>query len=79
MLCARGREGVKQVAEHIREYAAADGVPCRNPELAAEMFINMMRGWYSSAMLRSQPVSPAEVKASTRDMVRLFMASRAAW
>lgn len=76
---ARGREGVKQVAEHIREYAAADGVPCRHPELAAEMFIDLMRGWYSSAMLRSQPVSPAEVKAWTRDMVRLFMASRASW
>lgn len=76
---SRGREGVKQVAEHIRDYAAAEGVPCRNPETAAEMFIDLQRGWYSSAMLRSQPVTPAEIKAWTRDMVRLFIASRSSW
>lgn len=76
---ARGRLGVQQVADHIRDYAALEGVPCNDPETAAEMFIDLQRGWYSSAMLRSRPVSLAEIKAWTRDMVRLFMASRPGW
>jgi AcrR family transcriptional regulator len=76
---ARGRLGVQQVAEQIRDYAALEGIPCRDPETAAEMFIDLQRGWYSSAMLRSRPVTLAEVKAWTRDMARLFVASRASW
>lgn len=76
---ARGRLGVQQVAEHIREYSALEGLPCRDPETAAEMFIDLQRGWYSSAMLRSRPVTLAEIKAWTRDMLKLFLASRPSW
>jgi TetR/AcrR family transcriptional repressor of mexJK operon len=76
---ARGRLGVRQVAEHIGDYAVAEGVPCQNPEAAAEMFIDLLRGWYSSAMLRSRPVTPAEIKSWTRDVLRLFLASRSSW
>lgn len=76
---ARGLQGVSQVAEHIRDYAAQEGVPCRDPEAAAEMFITLLRGWYSSVMLRSRPVSVVEIKAWTRRMLQVFMAGRPSW
>lgn len=76
---ARGRVGVRQVAELIREYADRDDIPCRDPEAAAEILIVMLRGWYSSVMLRSRPVTAAETRTWARKMVAAFLASRPAW
>jgi AcrR family transcriptional regulator len=76
---ARGQVGVRQVAEHIREHALKDGVPTRDPEAAAALFIDILRGRYSGMMLRSQPVTTAEITAWTREMVQLFLASRPSW
>jgi TetR/AcrR family transcriptional regulator, mexJK operon transcriptional repressor len=71
--------GVRQVSEHIRDYAIADGVPCQDPDAAAEMFITLLRGWYSTMMLRSRATTPAEIKAWTRKTLKLFLASRPSW
>lgn len=76
---ARGREGVRQVAEHIRDYAVAENIPCRDAEVAADMFISLLRGWYSNAMLRSQAVTVTEIRTWTRNMLELFLASRSSW
>lgn len=76
---ARGRMGVRQVAEHIRDYAVEEGVPCQDPEAAAEMFITLLRGWYSTMMLRSRAPTVAEIKAWTRRTLKLFLASRPSW
>jgi hypothetical protein len=43
------------------------------------MFISLLRGWYSGVMLRSRPVTLAEIRAWSRKALRLFMASRPAW
>lgn len=76
---ARGQVGVQQVAGHIREYAITDGVPCRDPDAAAALFIDVLRGRYGGMMLRSRQVSAAEITAWTRGMVETFLAGRASW
>ena len=76
---ARGQVGVRQVAEHIRDYATRDGVPCRDPDAVAALFIDILRGRYGGMMLRSQPVTAAEITAWTREMVQVFLASRPSW
>jgi TetR/AcrR family transcriptional repressor of mexJK operon len=76
---ARGRVGVKQVARHIEEYAKEDGIPCRDPVLVADVFIQMTRGWYSECMLRNDQVSPKEIKTWVTQMVNWFMGNRKTW
>lgn len=76
---ARGQIGIDQVAEYIRDYAETEHIPCREPSDAAEIFIALLRGWYSGAMLRSRAVSAAEIRAWIRRMLPIFLASRSAW
>lgn len=76
---ARRRIGVLQVSEHIRDYALKEGVPCKDPEGAAEIFHTLLTGWYSDASLASRPVTTAEVRAWTRQMLKLFLAARSSW
>jgi AcrR family transcriptional regulator len=75
----RRRVGVRQVAEHLRDYAVADGAPCRDPEGVAELFIDLLTGWYSGMMLRNRTATAAEIGAWTRQMVKVFLASRPSW
>jgi AcrR family transcriptional regulator len=75
----RSRAGVQQVAEHIREYALEEEIPCRNPEAAAEMFTTMLRGFYSDVMLSGRPATMAEVGAWTERMLEVFLAGRRGW
>jgi TetR/AcrR family transcriptional repressor of mexJK operon len=76
---ARGRVGVKQISRYIQEYAQLDGISCRHPEIAADMFLQLTRGWYSERMLRNGPVSSKEIRAWVRQMVHWFMATRKTW
>lgn len=76
---ARNRVGVLQVAEHIRDYAVKDDVPCRDPEAAAEVFIALLRGWYAAAMLKAPADIDAEIKAWTGALLEMFLASRPTW
>jgi len=76
---ARGDIGRQQVTGFIKEYAAIEGLRCRHPQLAADMFLNLTRGWYAQMMLRSRPVTSAEIKAYVRRMLKWFMATRASW
>jgi hypothetical protein len=76
---ARGRIGVRQVADYIREYAELEQIPCRDPELAAEMFISMQRGWYGSVVLRKRAVTLTEIRAWTHRTIAMFVAGRAGW
>lgn len=47
----RSVTGVRQVSNFIARCALADGIPCHNPALIAEMFILMLRGRYVDVML----------------------------
>lgn len=76
---ARNQVGVRQVCDYIRDFAAADDVPCRDPQRAAELFITLLHGWYGRALLRARPVTPAEVRAWTDGMLQNFLAGRSAW
>jgi TetR/AcrR family transcriptional repressor of mexJK operon len=76
---ARGEVGLQQVSEYIQEYADLEAVPCRQPQLAADIFLSVIRGWYAQMMLRSRPVQPAEIKAYVQRMLKWFMATRSTW
>jgi AcrR family transcriptional regulator len=75
----RGEVGLRQVGQYIEEYAEIEGIPCRQPRLAAESFLTLIRGWYAQMMLRSRPVKSAEITAYVRGMLKWFMATRATW
>jgi len=76
---ARGRVGVKQITRYIQEYAERDAIPCRHPGIAADMFLQLTRGWYSEHMLRNRPVSSKEVRGWVSQMLNWFMATRNTW
>src|SRR4029077_4510835 len=76
---ARGRVGVQQVTGYIQEYADVEDVPCRHPDVAADMFLKLTKGWYSEMMLRSRPVTLAEIKTSVQQTLKWFMATRPTW
>jgi AcrR family transcriptional regulator len=75
----RGRIGVQQIAELIEEYAVKDGVPCRDPQGAAELFILTLRGWYHETLLTSRSVSNADLKAVIDRILGMFLAARPSW
>jgi TetR/AcrR family transcriptional repressor of mexJK operon len=76
---ARGQVGVKQIARYIQEYAERDDIPCRHPEIAADMFLQLTRGWYNECMLRNGLVGSKEIKAWVSQMLNWFMATRKTW
>jgi AcrR family transcriptional regulator len=76
---ARGEIGRQQVTAYIKKYAASEGVRCRHPRLAADMYLSLTRGWYAQMMLRRSPVTSAEINSYVRSMLRWFMATRGTW
>ncbi|CAN7338539.1 TetR/AcrR family transcriptional regulator [Phenylobacterium sp. LjRoot225] len=76
---ARSRAGVQQVTDFIQDYAAKEGITCRDPEAAAEMFTTLLRGFYGDVMLKGHVATAAEIKAWTRRMVKVFLAGRPGW
>jgi TetR/AcrR family transcriptional repressor of mexJK operon len=71
--------GVHQVAALIEEYALKDGIPCRDPVAAAEIYLMMHKGWYYSRMLTDRPVSNAEMIAAIEKILKHFLAGRSSW
>jgi AcrR family transcriptional regulator len=71
--------GVQQVAALIEEYAVKDGVPCRDPAGAAEIYLMMHKGWYYSRMLTNRPVGNAEMTAAIEKILKHFLAGRSSW
>jgi AcrR family transcriptional regulator len=76
---ARARFSIGQIAGYIREFAAKDQVPCRDPEGAAEIFNFMVRGLYHDIRSGAHPVDSKELRRMVEKIVTLFLASRAAW
>jgi AcrR family transcriptional regulator len=75
----RSRIGIDQIAEFIRECAAADGIPCKDAESVAEAFTFMLRGWYGNVMLENRKVLPSEREKWVRRAVRVLLSSRSEW
>jgi AcrR family transcriptional regulator len=76
---ARTCEGVRQVTDLIRDYAAKDSVACRSPEVAAEMFTTSLRGFYGDLMQGGSPPAPEGIRSWVREMVAVFLAGRSDW
>jgi AcrR family transcriptional regulator len=77
---ARMEIGVEQVAALIRDAAEREDIPCRDPRKPARMFLTMTRGWYyGDILLTNRMVSGPEVREFVDDILRTFMAGRAAW
>jgi AcrR family transcriptional regulator len=76
---ARAHMGLDQVTRHISEYALIEGIPCRHPQIAADMFLKLTKGWYWEMMLRSHPVTSAQIKTFVTTMLNWFMATRSTW
>lgn len=75
----RNALGLKRVSQFIRECADADGVACRDPDGAAEAFLQMMRGWHANAMLSNRRVTRAQRKRWVDRSVHVLLSSREAW
>ena len=76
---ASSQLGVQSIVAVIREFAERDGVPCRAPEAAAELYQITIAGWiYQSVLTNNVPELEAG-KAWVAHATRLFVASRAAW
>lgn len=71
--------GIAQISGFICQCATTDGIPCRKPELVAECFTLLLRGWYAYAIVSEQPVTLVERKAWVEQMVDLLLAGRAGW
>jgi AcrR family transcriptional regulator len=76
---ARSRFSIGQIANYIRDFAARDGIPCRDPEGAAEIFNFMVRGLYHDIRSGAHPVDPRELRRMVEKIVAIFLASRPTW
>lgn len=73
------RVGVAQIGEFIRQCADADGITCRAPDVPAECFILLLRGWYGYAMVDECP-TPKHVREQwVEGMVDTLIAGRLGW
>lgn len=75
----RNRLGIKRIARFIRQCAAADDIPCRNPDGIAEIFIASIRGWYVTVLQSNRRVTAKQRQAWVEQCVSVLMASRSSW
>ena len=75
----RNALGIQRIASFIRACARADGVACADPEGVAELFIAMIRGWYTNVMLANSKVSAARRRHWVERAVSTLLASRRDW
>lgn len=76
---ARARMSIEHIAGYIREFAARDGIPCRDPEGAAELFNFTVRGLYYEIRTGVRPGTPEQVRAQIEKIVAAFLAGRSLW
>ena len=76
---ARFRLGVRSVADIIERYAERDGVPCRNPVAAAEVFLYSIYGRYTFALSTNRTLSGKAQASWIDNAIRIFVAGRAQW
>lgn len=71
--------GIKRIAEFIEKCAAAEKIPCKDPDAVAEVFIHMIRGWYINVMLSKRSVSDKQRKQWVDRAVQTLLLARADW
>lgn len=75
----RTARGIQRIAAFIRECAEVDGVPCKDPDAVAEVFILTLRGWYVNAMLTNRHPTAAERERWVERAVRTLLCGRTDW
>ena len=76
---ARARRGVDYLAANIRAYAEREGVPCNDPEGAAEHFLTTLTGRTAIVVVGNRKVQPEEASAWLERVVRRFLGGRYGW
>ena len=71
--------GAKRISQFIQDCAKADGLNCKDPEVAAEVFVLMLRGWFVNVLLTNRKVSVAEREEWVGRAVNIFLADRKNW
>jgi len=71
--------GIGHISDFIRQCAAADGLPCKDPGAVAEAFIFLLRGWYGNVMLTNRNVSRAAREKWVERAVDTLISARADW
>jgi TetR/AcrR family transcriptional repressor of mexJK operon len=76
---ARARLGIEHIARYLRDFAARDQIPCKDPEAAAAIFNFMVRGLYYDIQIGARSPDAEELHAMVGRIVTSFLASRSAW
>ena len=69
---------VRLISNDIREAAKRDGIPARDPESIARMFVSAITGWELQES-GGGPIVESELLNAAKKTVELFMAARASW
>ena len=69
---------VRLISRDISEAAARDGIPVRNPDGVARMFVSAITGWQVQER-SAGPISEADMIKAVDQTVDLFMAARSNW
>lgn len=75
----RSELGVGQISTFIKACADADGIPCRDPDGVAEIFIIMIRGWFVNVILGDCEVADTERDRWVELMVHVLLSGRQGW
>jgi AcrR family transcriptional regulator len=67
---SRSSTGMEHIAAIIRDFEIAEGMPCQDPDGAAEMLVTLIRGFYADVMQRAEAATLAEIKNWTRKTLR---------
>lgn len=71
--------GVKRISQFIQECAVRDGVNCKDPDIVAEVFILMLRGWFVNVLFSNRQVSVEELEDWVDRAVRILLMDRKSW
>jgi len=69
---------VQLISRDIQDAARRDGIPVRNPDVIARLFVSTISGWELQES-SGGPVPEEDILKAARDTVDLFMAARTSW
>jgi len=75
----RTRIGIRQIAQFITTCAERDRVPVKDPEVIAEAFIYILRGWYVDILVGNITVSAVDRERWVERAVHAVVAGRRDW
>lgn len=71
--------GVKRISQFILECARNNGGDCKDPDIAAEVFILMLRGWFVNVLLTNREVSVTEREEWIERAVNVLLVDQKRW